>query len=180
VLFSPDEKKEFDKWYLENAADMSWTNALPKPPPQLNLSTNPATGEVTATVPALSIYENWSVPTKIEPGKYIHHDACYEIRTEMWGDHGNQATYNAEGILIAETIAAGTADFKGPYNAWGMPGGASSHRDKDVLPFIQALQLDGNPALATPSDYFPSNLTAPCLRQGAFLDKYIHCRPTIQ
>ena len=159
---------------------MSWTNALPKPPPQLNLSTNATTGEITATVPDLPIYAAWSTPTKIKAGKYIHHDACYEIRTEMWGEHGNQATYDAEGILITETIAAGTADYEGPYNAWGMPGGARSHRNKDVLPFIQALQMDGNPAVATPSDYAPHNLTAPCLRQGTYLEKYIECRPIIK
>ena len=40
-----------------------------------------------------------------------------------------------------------------------LPGGCCY---EGTNPFIQALHLDGNPALATPSDYFPSNLTAPC------------------
>ena len=179
VLYNPEDKRKFEEWYTNNT-NLSWTASLPRPPHQLNLSTNAETGEVTASLPSQPSCPEWSQPSRIDPGKYIHHDAVFEIRTEMEGAHGNQATYDSDGKLITSTISAGTADFEGPYDSWGWPTGAISHRDKDVLPFIRALQLDGNPAVATPSDYSPSNLTAPCLHQGSFLDQYIQCRPTIQ
>ena len=109
----------------------------------------------------------------------MHHNATYELRTEISGQHGNQATYDAAGHIITTTIAAGTADWYGPYGPLGTPDDALSHRNWDVYSYLQALQLDGNPGVGVPWSWKPSNLSRPCLRQGENLNKYIHCRPCV-
>ena len=101
------------------------------------------------------------------------------MRTTVEGEHGNQATYDAQGNLIRTTIAAGTADKRGPYDENGGLRVSVGHRNEDVWPFILALQLDGNPVHVRGIVDIPKALTRPCLRQGTFTETYLSLRPTI-
>ena len=101
------------------------------------------------------------------------------MRTETPLTQGNQACYDANGNVITNTIAAGTADRYAPYDNYGLIRLNDNHREFDVCPFLQAIILDGNPCI--PNDFLiPTNLDRPCLYQGSFLNKYLECRPTIQ
>ena len=51
---------------------------------------------------------------------------------------------------------------------------SSAHLDADVKPFMWALQLDGNPCDQTT---IGTSLTMPMLHEGAFISKYMECRP---
>ena len=111
---------------------------------------------------------------------YLHHDAAYEMRSEAVGDHGHQATYREDGTLIRTTIAAGTADYNHPWS-FGMSWGSvvvEKHYVNDVVPFLRAISLDGNPGVYS-GRYIPKNLTRPCLYQGTNLSEYILRRPTL-
>ena len=100
------------------------------------------------------------------------------MRSEPVGSHGHQATYREDGTLIRTTIAAGTADFNHPLSfAWD-GGVAELHRRNDVLPFLRALSLDGNPGVYN-NRHVPTSVTRPCLYQGPNTDEYILRRPTL-
>ncbi len=120
----------------------------------------------------------WGTPHAIN--SYLHHDAKFEMRSVPVGDagHGHQATYDTNGVLIADAIAAGTADIFAPYNASGMLRFGTIHREEDVLPFILSLQLDGNPVKPNVVA-IPTNLNRPCIYQGSCVDAYISLRPII-
>jgi hypothetical protein len=101
------------------------------------------------------------------------------MRTETPLTQGNQACYDANGVIITNTIAAGTADRYAPYNSIGIIRPSFNHRNEDVYPFLKAILLDGNPFVIDSVD-LPQQLKHPCLYQGNFLNKYLECRPTIQ
>lgn len=101
------------------------------------------------------------------------------MRTETNLTQGNQACYSVNGVIITNTIAAGSADRYAPYDNNGDIVLNFNHRNFDVYPFLRAIQLDGNPCI--PNRIFaPTNLDRPCLYQGECLNKYLECRPTIQ
>jgi hypothetical protein len=113
----------------------------------------------------------------------MHPKAVYELRaSSLFNEHGHQATYDAQGNIITESIKAGTADFSTPYPViigWR----PINHRENDVHPYIRALQLDGNPVLPIDksggvSISFPRNLNRPPLRVGPFTQQYLDRRPT--
>ena len=85
---------------------------------------------------------------------------------------GNQATYDTNGALITEPIAAGTADIFAPYDANDSPRIGLSHMTQDVYPFIRALQLDGNPVRPKIKE-FPKDLNRPCIFKGVNVESYI-------
>ncbi len=174
VVNSPVEKTEFDNWYAQNA-DISWTTNLPRP--FASITINISNGITNAVDPEPAAPKRWGKPHPIN--SYLHHDAKYEMRSgPVSGGHGHQATYTMDGFLIETPIAAGTADLVAPYDEndsvriWSV----SEHRDKDVYPFIRALQLDGNPVL--PRD-INRNLNRPCIYMGSNTDKYIEKRPVL-
>ena len=174
VVNSPVAKTEFDNWYAQNA-DISWTTNLPRP--FASITINISNGITNAVDPEPAAPKRWGKPHPIN--SYLHHDAKYEMRSgPVSGGHGHQATYTMDGFLIETPIAAGTADLVAPYDEndsvriWSV----SEHRDKDVYPFIRALQLDGNPVL--PRD-INRNLNRPCIYMGSNTDKYIEKRPVL-
>ncbi len=123
-------------------------------------------------------YAGWKEPSPIS--SYLHHDAVYEMRSEPVGIHGHQATYRADGTLIETTIAAGTADYCHPLSThlhWPTVI-QDDHYVNDVVPFLRAITLDGNPGIYN-ARYIPTTLTRPCLYQGSNLDTYILRRPTL-
>lgn len=96
---------------------------------------------------------------------------------------GHQATYRADGTLIAESIAAGTADYVAPCFSWD-EWIVDNHRREDVVPYVRALQLDGNPAVpANMTDISPFlfllNISRPAIYQGNNVQKYMQCRPSL-
>lgn len=179
VINSPDTRTRFSEWCSNNVST-AWADTLPKPFDRIALSTNASSGAVAPVDPEPGAPNEWSPP--VAHSTFLHHNAVFEMRTEtgVAGEHGHQATYDARGRLIQSTIAAGTADYCRPYvkvlwSSGTVPNGFA-HRDADVLPFIMALQLDGNPVL--PINTW-RDLNRQCLRQGEHTDAYIARRPIL-
>ena len=178
VVCSPETRHEFDAWAAKNATNTIWTALLPAPPSRLE--TNGVGG---ATLP-VACQADWFEPEPVDPGNYLHHGAAFEIRSiPVPGRHGHQATYREDGTLITNTIAAGTADFAAPSPKTDVFQ-LLDHRKEDVLPFVRALQLDGNPCLpdnglSTATELVPRNLSRPALFEGQNTRRYIELRPTL-
>ena len=171
VVYKPSDKTWFDDWYADQSTNLTWTTSLAKPCHSLVFSGGKAVAGTGAT-------GKWSSPDNEIGKSYMHHNAVYEMRTNMADTHGNQATFDGTGAIITSGIRAGTADFYAPYNSLGWFRPDSLHRDNDVRPYIMALQLDGNPVVPT-KQWIPKKLNRPALYQGATTDKYLVCRPTI-
>lgn len=157
--------------YCPTSTNLTWTTSLAKPCHYLVFSGGKAVAGTGAT-------GKWSSPDNNIGKSYMHHNAVYEMRTNMADTHGNQATFDGTGAIITSGIRAGTADFYAPYNSLGWFRPDFLHRDNDVRPYIMALQLDGNPVVPT-KQWIPKKLNRPALYQGATTDKYLVCRPTI-
>ena len=173
VINSHDAIVYYSTWRTENA-NLAWTAHLPQP----FSSIANATGAVTNSTGVINDPEpgapnEWSVPAR--NNSLLHHNAAYTMRSRNGGQHGHQAAYDANGKLITNTIAAGTADFYKPLTFVGTD---EMHRLTDVLPFIRAIQLDGNPVLPN-STLSPTNLNRPCIFQGERTDEYMQRRPVI-
>ena len=171
VVNASTAQTEFNAWLTRNS-DMSWTSILPQPYSSISVvSGSPQDPEPGA--PRL-----WGTPHAID--SYLHHDAKYEMRSVPVGaaGHGHQATCDITGALIADPIAAGTADIFAPYDSHGIFRPEATHREEDVLPYIQALQLDGNPARP---DWVsaPRYLNRPCVYKGQHIEQYISKRPVL-
>jgi len=178
VVCSPETRREFDAWAARNATNTAWIASLPSPPSRLE--TNGVGGA--ALPPACRM--DWFEPETVDPGNYMHHGAAFEIRSvPRTGGYGHQATYREDGTLITNTIAAGTADFAAP-SPKIYPRRLNRHRENDVLPFIRALQLDGNPCgpdngLSAATELVPRNLSRPALFEGQNTRRYIELRPSL-
>jgi hypothetical protein len=170
VVASSETKRSFDNWYALYSTNLTWISLLPKPYAKLVYSTN-SNGRVTAVDPEPSDPGNWGRPSSTA-GNFLHHNAMFEMRSNtVSGGHGNQACYGADGKLITNGIAGGTADYGA-----GKIGRARTHVKQDVKPFLRAVWLDGNPGKATTFN----NITRPCLCEGSYIFKYIQCRPITQ
>lgn len=176
VVNAPLSLELFNAW-VSNNVDTAWTAPLPKPYASI-VVTNGVAVDPEPPDPDGNPGQ-WDAPHRIDPASYLHHNAVWEMRTNIAGTHGNQATYDAQGNLIRSTIAAGTVDKRGPYDEDGGLRTNVGHRNEDVYPFIRALQLDGNPVHVRGLALIPKALTRPCLRQGAFTETYLRLRPTI-
>ena len=162
TIIGCDEVADFSNWEMKYSGNVAWTARLPPPP---------------SRCPAEAV-TNWKSPGV--PGSFMHHDAAFEMRSvPVQGGHGHQATYNASGELITTTISAGTADFVSPE---GMA--VFEHRDEDVIPYVMAIHLDGNPCRADNpigmfTEFSPMRLDRPCIFQGSHLNRYLQLRPTL-
>ena len=170
----------FGHWVSAESRSLSWTSSLPAPFEHLATLTN-TLGTIEHTGDPEPSGSSWNSPEPMNVHCYLHHDAVYEMRSApVAGGHGHQATYDSDGNLIRTTIAAGTADKFSPSSL----GAAGNHRDEDVHPYLDALQLDGNPVRPTNgtglfTQTVPSRLDAPCLYQGSRSDDYLSCRPSL-
>jgi hypothetical protein len=161
----------FNNWWLRNL-DTRWTANLPAPFASITVKKDANGNPVSATIPGGS---RWNAP--IRKDSFLHHDAVFDMRSKAVGNHGHQATYDADGNLLTEPIAAGTADL---YTPSGLK--AELHRNVDVYPFIRALQLDGNPVQKIGTILgvdAPMNLTRPCLYVGTHIKQYMDKRPVL-
>jgi hypothetical protein len=177
TVLNPNTRTKFNTWMSENSTNATWLSLLPKPPAKLTLASGIASLPSAASA-------NWNAPEQFPTNNHMHPKAVYELRSIAVGDaHGHQATYDASGILITDGIRAGTADIATPYPIakWWRP---INHREKDVTPYIRALQLAGNPIHpvdtdGTFSENFPRNISRPPLRVDSFTREYLQRRPTI-
>ena len=174
VLFCSDLADKFDAWTAAFSST-AWTTTLPAVYPSIALVTN---GNGKVSIDSSQAYPGWKKPSSIS--SYLHHNATYGMRSEPVGSHGHQATYREDGTLIRTTIAAGTADFNQPLSfSLSISGGVKEHHYiNDVIPFLRALSLDGNPGVYN-KRLAPTNITHPCLYQGPNIDAYISLRPTL-
>ncbi|MBR1836448.1 MAG: hypothetical protein IJ783_04100 [Kiritimatiellae bacterium] len=174
VLYSTNLASSYNAW-KNRFTNTAWTTKLPAVPSSIGLVSNDS-GSV--FVDSSRTYPGWRSPTRIS--SLLHHDAIYEMRSEPVGQHGHQATYRKDGTLISTTISAGTADYFHPLSfrfSWSNFV-VERHYVDDVIPFLRAVSLDGNPG-AYNSRYVPTDLSHPCLYQGQNLDDYISRRPTL-
>ena len=176
VVYSTRSKEQYDKWKTSET-NLTWTVLLPKPFASLGIATN----SMGLVKPIGTNGVAWKAPTLIDSSSYMHHNAVHEMRSySISGGHGHQATYDDKGMLIEETIAAGTSDKVSPASLWD--GTTTEHRDQDVLPYIRALQIDGNPILTDNGtgilpNWVPTRFIRPCLFQGSETDEYLARRP---
>lgn len=124
----------------------------------------------------------WYAPSRFYADDYYHPGASREMRSFRIEGHGHQACYSADGKLIENGLGAGTAD-RGFSIFWKNPAiwEIADHRDLDVYPYIEALQLDGNPVVPTDID-IPKKLDNPILFYGQTngnAEKYLKVRETI-
>ena len=169
TLNSLATQNEFNDWYIRNS-NTNWIETLPKPSPRINITTN-FWDNVVCSYPNASFSDFWGDASEVG-SSYLHHNASFSARSvTIPGGHGNQACYDINGNIITSTIAGGTADY-----AAGKVSSFRSHIREDVNPYLDALQLDGNPGEI---DWF-NEIQRPCIYQGIYLNKYIERRPIIQ
>ena len=166
VVNASTAQTEFNGWCSANT-NLSWTLGLPQPFSSIEIASG------TPQDPEPGSPNEWQPPEPLN--SFLHHDACFGMRSSNDGESGHQATYDAVGSLITSSIAAGTADYRRPYLVSGFPNW-QRHLNADVKPFILALQLDGNPV--QPLNIY-RDLSRPCLYQGGHADTYITLRPII-
>ncbi len=169
VIVPQSTKDRFRDW-VSNNLDISWINELPAV--YSTLGTNSFDPEPSITE---CDQQSWESVDYLD--KEYHPFASFEMRSERINGHGHQTCYNTHGDLIVNGLSAGTADF----GHHSIPFGAFGHITQDVLPFIWAAQLDGNPVQGTPgSTIAPDNLSHPIIHQGhpgSKLDTYLVFRP---
>jgi hypothetical protein len=184
TVVPPETKTKFDNWYAaeSTAAGKSWFAECPPMPSSLVIVEDDLHNIVPYEPDVAFNPRIWNPPNSINT--YFHPDGHWEIRAKKTaGGHGHQATFErgepygqfyenrGEGAIILDGVSAGTADKAAAFYFPGNPD-IDSHVDADVKPFVWALQLDGNPC-----DQSLTTLTLPMLHEGAFIKKYMECRP---
>ncbi|MBZ5727662.1 MAG: hypothetical protein LAP87_22020 [Acidobacteriia bacterium] len=164
VLVPPSTPRQFADWLRQERASMQWTESLP--PLYARLGPNHSNPEPAACRPRM-----W--PTLRSIHTHYHPGAAYEMRSAIRPDgSGHQATYTASGELLRRGPSAGSADRGSPsWNIFRLIG----HMRKDVIPWVWAAQLDGNPV--NPARFY-SNFDRPLIRAGQHIQDYLEVRPT--
>ena len=112
----------------------------------------------------------WQIPDELD--NFYHPDGYFEMRSEsVAGGHGHQAVYSNTGTLITAGPSSGSADRTTP----GLLS-ATTHFTNDVLPYVWAAQMDGNPVQAK---FIPTDMNAPMMHFGVYLNRYLQCRPPV-
>ncbi len=154
---------EFDRWLAAEKASMAWIGRLPLVYARLGPNySNPE--------PAGCNPKAWAVLRKLDSN--YHPGAAYEMRSvpDQEGS-GHQATYDASGNLLRIGAAAGSADRGSPtYN----PVTLIRHAKMDVIPYVWAAQLDGNPV--NPK-WLYADFDRPLIRSGEHIQAYLDVRP---
>jgi hypothetical protein len=165
VVIPESTSRHFAEWLRTEQRDLDWLRDLP--PVYTALLPGGLNPEPETCSPRL-----WPVLRRVN-GNY-HPGAAYEMRSAIQPDgSGHQATYDAAGNLLRDSPAAGSADRAAPRSYH--PLRLLAHRDRDVLPYIWAAQLDGNPVNPKP---FHVDFDAPLLREGDHLRAYRSVRPS--
>lgn len=169
TVVPPGLSGAYETWYNSNANDTAWLSLIPSAYSALG------SGFSDPEPPTVAFWESPSsfltIANVMLGHHFFHYGASYEMRAETihsYGDCAHQACYDFNGDFIAWGVAAGSADRH--------PAGTLGHLEQDVKPFIQALQLDGNPVMARAAYY---GLTDPMIYQGGYLKMYSDVRPPI-
>jgi hypothetical protein len=164
VIVPPSTARAFAEWLPRERAATGWIEALP--PVYARLGPNYSNPEPETCKPRV-----WPTLRKIDT--YYHPGAAYEMRSAVRPDgSGHQATYSAVGELLRTGAAAGSADRGSPTKN---PLQLLRHARADVIPYIWAAQLDGNPV--NPALLY-NNFDRPLIRQGEHIAEYLEVRPT--
>jgi hypothetical protein len=164
VAIPSSTPRRFQAWLQAEQKDVGWIRALP--PVYASLGPGGSNPEPEGCNPRF-----WPVLRSVDV-RY-HPGAAYEMRSAIREDgSGHQATYDAKGDLIRHGPGAGSADRASPrrFN----PLRLIAHRDRDVIPFVWAAQLDGNPV--NPAAFY-ADFDAPLLREGEHMKAYMRVRP---
>ena len=181
-------RMSYDRW-KKNNQDLSWLSVLPAPYKKLGARNSDPEPVGFMGIP---LCNDWVPPER--QNSFYHPDSYHEMRARKVGSvvpfvdgPGHQACYSTNGKIILPSaddhISAGSADRAVPVTLGGSTDG---HVNKDVLPFIWAAQLDGNPVQGTEAGGFTGltpppniNLTAPILSEGVELLEYSRLRPAV-
>lgn len=169
VIVPTSTEQAHNDWVTTWSANTAWLAELPAAYGSITFDTS---GDPEDPEPGTCTNEYWedSVATL---DSYFHPGATYETRSEETpGGHGHQACYTGPGGIITSGVAAGTADSHHKSDII-----TPSHRTEDVLPFVRAAQLDGNPVWV--NDLFPFDLNRPMMYEGSHLQQYLQLRPPI-
>lgn len=174
----PETKTKFDDWHTQNLSDMAWLSHLPALYKKLgNGNSDPE--------PFSWGINFWHPPDSVAADNFYHPGAAFQMRShevdsfdDTYDGCGHQATYDVNRLLIRGEpgVSGGSADRVVPITSGGPIFIGLTHVEADVMPFIWAAQLDGNPCSGESP---PTNLTKPMLHEGSFLNKYLTVRPVI-
>ncbi len=171
-------KTKWDAWYPTEKADMSWLAELPPMFSWIEITVGPD-----GFLPRPDRNFNpflYAVPHAID--LFYHPGAAYEMRSYATpNNHGGQVCYDSSGHIITSGMSSGSADREAPAPAQL---NGTKHRDADVKPFIWAAQLDGNPVEGIEGNLIQgilpyTNMTAPMLYKGDYINKYLEVRPPV-
>lgn len=156
----------FNNWFTNELSDDGWQDQLPAPFQNVTIA-----GGVPQD-PEAGDPNQWLAPTTYD--SFYHPGAYFEMRSEATaGGHGHQAMYSQGGAtasIITRGVSAGSADRYAPIGPLGVIG----HLNADVIPFIWAAHLDGNPVAIS-----EDTLTRPLLHDGVYLRNYLAVRPIL-
>ena len=176
LVIVPDSTvQEHNTWYSQWSTDTAWWAELPAAYATLGSGNSDPEPPPPICTPVEQFWENDIISLA---NNFYHPGAAVQIRSEEVDlpgiNPGHQVTYSAIGVLITSGVAAGSADRSHYTNA--IPFG-TSHRILDVLPFVRAAQLDGNPVDV--NDLAPLNFNRPMMHEGTHLQQYLQVRPPI-
>lgn len=162
VVVPPATVQSFSNWHVQEQSDTNWLSEMPRPYAPLYYPYDPEPVEVDP--------QRWQEPKVTNT--YYHPAGYYDMRSEVTsGFHGHQAIYDSNGAIVENGVSAGTADRVAPTGAT-----FALHTEVDVIPFVWACQLDGNPCNGT---FLYANMTAPIMYSGGNLRKYLEVRPPL-
>ncbi|MGD9611793.1 MAG: hypothetical protein AB7V22_02705 [Kiritimatiellia bacterium] len=167
VIVPTSTEQAHNDWVTTWSANTAWLAELPAAYSSITFN---AFGDPEYPEPGTCTNEYWE--GSVEPlDSYYHPGATFQMRSEETpGGHGHQVCYTGAGAIITSGVAAGTADSHHHSDYW-----PPSHVTVDVLPFVRAAQLDGNPVFV--NDLVPTNFNRPMMYEGAHLQQYLQLRP---
>jgi hypothetical protein len=166
IIVPTSTQQLHDDWITTWSANTAWFAELPAAYSALAAdNTNPE--------PETCSNRYWNEWGLRGINNYHHPEAVFDMRSnETPGGHGHQACYTGAGAIITSGVSAGTADSHHYSDYW-----PPSHVTADVLPFVRAAQLDGNPVWV--NDLIPTNFNRPMMFEGSHLQQYLQLRPPI-
>jgi hypothetical protein len=158
---------DFENWFSTESNNMGWLAGLP--PVYSNLA--PGNNDPEPWFPVQQCNPELWDKVNVLSNNY-HPGATFEMRSqEVTGGYGHQATYDVNGkIFNQNSITSGSADKVSPSSS------PSNHRNNDVIPYVWAAQLDGNPV---EGGLFYISLSGSWMRQGNRLNQYLVVRPVV-
>ncbi len=179
VVVPRSTQQSHNDWFTLWSVNTAWLAELPAAYSHLGTgNTDPEPDPTTCT------NQYWEGMGSLFNHRFYHPGATFQMRSEEIENldpnqdytHGHQACYTVAGFLRTSGVAAGSADRSHYTNMWPFYTSAS-HVALDVLPYVRAAQLDGNPVWV--NDVIPTNFNRPMMHEGNHLQQYLQVRPPI-